>query len=258
MEPFLATLRERLAPHGLNLVGTTDVARYDAVVPPRWAVGTRAPHTRTLVVIGNGGGAFWEAFRRHGERGTSPAGQPDPMDAFTRSVVMDAVATADLDPDGALRVAFPFDDRPLALSFMHLAECAGLGRRSLLGILVHPQFGPWMAFRAALLLPFALEAPRPADGFDPCPGCADRPCISACPATAVGPAGWDVPGCIAYRLSGTGDGCNAGCHARIACVLGPEHRYPPEALAFHQGHAGAAIQAGDGRSCARAPEQKTD
>jgi hypothetical protein len=240
----LAQLRDLLAPQGLNLIGAAEVARYDAIVPPRHAVGSRAPDARTLVVIGNGGGAFWEAFRCAREREALAGRQPATLDAFTRAVVMHAVASPGLDLGGPPRVAFPWEDEPLALSFVHLAECAGLGRRSLLGVLVHPEFGPWMALRAALLLPFPVDAPRPADGFDPCPSCVDRPCISACPAGAVGPGGWDVPRCAAHRLSATdGDGCDAGCHARIACVLAPEHRYPPEALAFHQASARAAMAA---------------
>jgi hypothetical protein len=69
-----------------------------------------------------------------------------------------------------------------------------------------------------------------------------------------------VPRCAGHRLSGAGDRCDGACHARIACVLAPEHRYPPEALAFHQTHAGAVMRraaagAGDIRSRARAPEQ---
>jgi hypothetical protein len=243
VETFITRLHERLAPQGFNVIGAADVARYDAAVPPRHAVGTRVPDARTVVVIGNGGAALWEVFRRHCEDDPSAARQPEPLDAFTRSVVMDAVGSPGLDLGEPPRVAFPFEDEPLALSFVHLAECAGLGRRSLVGVLVHPEFGPWFALRAALLLPFALDAPRPADGFDPCPGCVERPCIAACPGGAVGPGGWDVPRCAGHRLSGVGDGCDAGCHARIACVLAPEHRYPPEALAFHQTAARAAMAA---------------
>jgi hypothetical protein len=242
MEVLVSRLREHLAPHGLNLVGTTTVESYDAVAPSRWALGPQAPEARTVVVIGNGGTAFWEAFRSRREAGDPAASRgPNPLDDFTRSVVREAVDAAGVDPKA--RLVFPFELRPVLLSFVHLAERAGLGRTSLLGVLVHPEFGPWMALRAALLLPFVLDAPRPADGFDPCPTCIERPCIAACPGGAIGPAGWDVPGCAAHRLSGHGDGCDAGCHARIACVIGPAHRYPPDALAFHQAYAGAAMRA---------------
>src|SRR5215471_4211837 len=35
---LLAQLRDLLAPQGLNLIGAAEVARYDAIVPPRHAV----------------------------------------------------------------------------------------------------------------------------------------------------------------------------------------------------------------------------
>ena len=232
MEPLLERLRARLAPHGLYLLGTTEIAAYDAVVPPAWLLGPRAGVARTAVVIGNGGGAFWAAFRRRVAADPAAGRVSDPLDGFTRHVVGEAIAPL-RDELGAARVIFPFELHPLPVSFVHLAECAGLGRRSLLGVLVHPEYGPWMALRAAILVPFALSAPRPADGFDPCPTCVERPCIPACPVGAVGPAGWDVPRCAAHRIAAPDD-CGSGCHSRIACVYGRDHRYPPDAQAFHQ------------------------
>ena len=240
MEPLLERLRARLAPHGLNLVGTTEIATYNAVVPPAWLLGPRAGDARTAVVIGNGGGAFWTAFQRHLAADPAAGRVADPLDAFTRQVVGEAIALLH-DELGTARVVFPFELHPLAVSFVHLAECAGLGHRSLLGVLVHPEYGPWMALRAAVLVPFALPAPRPADGFDPCPTCVERPCIAACPVGAVGPGGWDVPRCAAHRIAVPED-CGPGCHSRIACVYGREHRYPPDAMAFHQRYAGTEMR----------------
>lgn len=247
MEAFVTRLGARLAPHGLNLVGVTPAAAYDVAIAGHPTLRPLASDVRTVVVIGNGGTGFWEAFRRRAEHDPAAARSPHPLDAFTQVVVRDALAPLPGELPVAARIVYPFEAGPDALSFMHLAECAGLGRPSLLGVLVHPEFGPWMALRAALLLPSILTAPRPADGFDPCPTCVERPCIAACPGGAVGAAGWDVPRCIAHRLSGPGDGCDAGCHARIACVLGRPHRYPAAALAFHQGSARATfVAAADG------------
>jgi len=240
MEPLLERLRRRLAPHGLNLVGTTEIATYDAVVPPAWLLGPRAGDARTAVVIGNGGGAFWVAFQRHLAAHPAAGRVADPLDAFTRHAVGDAIAPLRDDLGGA-RLVFPFELHPLPVSFVHLAECAGLGRRSLLGLLVHPEYGPWMALRAAILVSFSLSAPRPADGFDPCPTCVERPCIAACPVGAVGSGGWDVPRCAAHRIAVPED-CGPGCHSRIACVYGREHRYPPDAMAFHQRYAGTEMR----------------
>jgi hypothetical protein len=86
MEKIFTELREGLARHGLNLVGATSAARYDTVVPPRWTIGSHAPDVRSVLVIGNGGAGFWKAFRRR-----VAVVCRDPLDAFTRAVVTDAV-----------------------------------------------------------------------------------------------------------------------------------------------------------------------
>ncbi len=230
MSDLLDATRDRLAHIGLDLVGVASASAYDATVPERHRLSSIAPEMRSAIVIGNGGRAFWDAFQR-----ARPSGSQHPLDAFTRAAVTEAL---DPLPAGA-RLVFPFDYPGTPVSFVHLAECAGLGRRSLLGVLVHPEYGPWMALRAAVLLPDAL-APTAMPDFDPCPTCIARPCITACPAGAVSADGWDVPGCMAYRLRAVDD-CAGGCHARIDCVLGRDHRYPPEAMAFHQRAARATM-----------------
>jgi hypothetical protein len=236
MSDLVPALARVLDPIGLNVIGATDVARYDAAVPARWRLRLRAPETRGLVVIGNGGGAFWSSFERARGVDSELRAGPDPLDAFTRAVVAETVAPVLAERGLPCRVIHPFDDGPVTLSFVHAAAAAGLGRPSLLGLLLHPTYGPWMALRAALLLPVAPRAPRPADGFDPCPTCVTRPCVAVCPSAAVSATGWDVATCMA--TSGHGDDpCAAACHSRLACVVGPEHRYPPAALAHHHGAA---------------------
>src|SRR5262245_38200901 len=148
MEALGTRLATTLAPHGLNLVGVADAARYDAAVPERWRIGPHAPSVQSLLVIGNGGGAFWHAFQRRRAADASLRAAAHPLDAFTRSLVREVVTQV----AGPLPIVFPFDAGPPALSFVHLAECAGLGRSSLLGILIHPEFGSWIALRAAVLL----------------------------------------------------------------------------------------------------------
>jgi hypothetical protein len=175
MSDLVPALARVLDPIGLNVIGATDVARYDDAVPARWRLRPRAPETHGLVVIGNGGGEFWSSFARAREGDPGLRETPDPLDAFTRMVVAEAVAPVLAARGLPCRVVHPFDDGPLRLSFVHAAAAAGLGRPSLLGLLLHPTYGPWMARRAALLLPEVPTAPRPADGFDPCPTCTPRP-----------------------------------------------------------------------------------
>jgi len=228
-----------LSPHGLNLIGATSVERYDASVPGAHSLRRLAPDAVTAIVVGNGGGAFWAAYRRFCRAHAEHERLDDPLDAFTRVVIDDA--TACVEAGGASRVIYPFEFSATPVSFMQLAESAGLGRRSLVGVLVHPVWGPWMALRAAILVPFPVSAPRPAEGFDPCPTCVERACMPACPGQAVSDVGWDIPRCAAHRRQA--DDCESRCHARFDCVIGRAHRYPPDALAFHQRRSRAALLA---------------
>ena len=230
---LLTDLERALAPHGLNLIGATTPEAYDARVPPAHALGPRVPGARAVIVIGNGGGAFWTAYRAFCRRHPGHESSPDPLDDYTRLVIERAIG-------GGYAVFYPFGFPSEPVSFTRLAECAGLGRPSLVGVLVHPVFGPWIALRAAVAVPFPFTAPRPADGFDPCPGCVERSCIVACPAGAVGDAGWDVGSCAVAR-SAEPDPCAARCHARWDCVIGRAHRYPPDAFEHHQTRARPAL-----------------
>ena len=236
---MLTDLSAALAPYGLNLVGTTAIDAYDAGVPPLLGLRRLLPAAKTAIVIGNGGGAFWTAYRDFCRVHPGHEREPDPLDAFTRGAVETAIA-ATIDPGAPVRLLYPFRYPDEPVSFMHLAECAGLGRRSLLGVLIHPLFGPWIALRAALLVPHILTASRPADGFDPCPDCTERACVEACPGGAVTATGWDVPRCATHRLQAE-DTCAERCHARFDCVIGRAYRYPPDALEYHQRRALAGL-----------------
>jgi epoxyqueuosine reductase len=225
-----------LAPLGLNLVGACALDAYDASLPPDRSLRALAPAARTAIVIGHGGGAFWHAYRRFAAAHPGQEKRADPLDRWTAAAVERALRPL----LGDARLLHPFGVAPV--SFTRLAACAGLGVPGRVGVLLHPTFGPWIAFRAAALVRQVVALPRPADQFDPCPACATPACIAACPAGAVGDAGWDLARCAGER-GRPADPCAAGCHARIACVVGPEHRYPADALIHHQVHARAPLLA---------------
>ncbi len=239
---LMGELTRALAPFGLNLIGATTAPAYDAIVPAPYRLGRAVGGT--IVVVGNGGGAFWTAYRDHLARHPAALEVAHPLDAFTTEVMENHALAVAAGLGLRPRLHLPFRAGPPRLSFVHLAEAAGLGRRGLLGVLIHPEFGPWMALRGALVVDGDVEAPRPAAGFDPCPSCRDRPCIAACPGFAVThPGGWDVPRCIDLRVaSAAANPCVDRCHARVACVYGRPHRYPDEALAYHQHRAFAVMR----------------
>ena len=234
MSSTLDKIRRASAPHGLNLVAAAPVARYDAAVAEASRASAIDADARSIVVIANGGGALWASLKSHGARNPGWWNRENPLDDFTREVVERDVA-APLRASGVRCVtAYPFMSSGPTLNFIELGKVAGITGPSILGVTVHPVYGPWIAFRAALLMDEELDSPGDALGFDPCPRCTVRSCIPACPAGAVSiDAGWDIPKCLTHRVEVEAD-CTPRCHARAGCVVGPEHRYPDDELAYHQ------------------------
>ncbi len=234
MSETLQIIRSAAARRGMNLVAAVAVERYDNAVKPASRAVRIAPQARSIVVLGNGGGAFWSDYRRHLDANPGWSGHENPFDDFTREVVEQDLAAPIRARGTRFVIVYPFISGAPTLNFMELGKIAGLGGPSLVGVLIHPAYGPWIAFRAAILLEEPLDEPGDAVGFDPCPKCTVRSCIEACPVGAVSfPKGWDVPACIMHRVEDEAD-CGTRCHARVACVLGPEHRYPDDELAYHQ------------------------
>jgi epoxyqueuosine reductase len=235
---ILAAIRAAAALHGLNLFAAIPLARYDAMVQPGARASLIDSAARSIVVLGNGGGDFWAAFKRHAARNPGWWERENPLDDFTREVVEREVAAPLREAALRYTIVHPFMPPSMrggrTLNFVELGKAAGIAGPSILGVVVNPVFGPWIAFRAALLLDVEVDEPGDARGFDPCPGCVPRSCLSACPVGAVEfPAGWDVPKCLTHRVEVEPD-CAGRCHARAGCVLGPQHRYPDDELAYHQ------------------------
>jgi hypothetical protein len=223
------------APYGLNLVGAVPVDRYNGAVAPHLQSHAIDPQARSIIVIGNGGGDFWRAYRRQVEQDPGWELRDDPLDDFTREVIEREIVAPLSAGGGRCGVVYPFTSGP-NLHFMELGRLAGIGGPSLLGVLIHPVYGPWIALRAALLMAQTLDQPADARGFDPCPGCVPRTCMPACPVGAVSDGGWDVIKCLKHQVEAAPD-CSDGCYSRLRCVVGPQHRYPEDEIRHHQGRA---------------------
>ena len=227
---------------GLNLIAAIPVHRYDAVVTAPYRAAAVDGKAKSIVVIANGGGALWLGLRRHAEHNPGWWEREHPLDDFTRAIVEKEIEPVLRQSGSRYTIVFPFMSGRATLNFIELGKVAGLGGSSILGVVVHPKFGPWIAFRAAILLEELIDAPGEAASFAPCPACTERSCIAACPTAAVAvPSGWNIPRCLAYRLESAAD-CMPRCHARVACVLGPQYRYPEDELAYHQKRALAAMR----------------
>ncbi len=173
----------------------------------------------TVILLGNAGAAMWEAFLPHID------GAPSPLDRWTKRVV-DPIA----ERFGA-RAVYPFG--PDAPPFQRWALRAEAVHPSPLGILIHPDYGLWHAYRAALLFSERLDLPPRSEAPSPCESCVEKPCLSACPVGAFTGSAYDVAACADHLARPEADCTSVGCHARNACPVGPEWRYPEAQIRFH-------------------------
>ena len=220
----LVPLARRLEAVGFRLLGGfhTDAncraGEADCDCPPAPGGGPAA----TLILVGNAGDALWRAFSAAPE---ACDGAPDPLDRYTRRTLQPIARHA------GLAAVFPFE-KPW-WPFQRWALAAGGFSPSPMGVLAHHRYGPWAGFRAAFVSADRL-GDFPENGLPgPCPTCADKPCIAACPPKALSPAGYDVPRCLAHLGEPADAVCLSGCLARIACPFGEIYRHAPAQARFH-------------------------
>ena len=206
----MLTLIERtLAPHGLILRGGFHPGNDDAGLE---GVGT-------VVLVGNAGSAMWEAFMPHIDD------ERNPLDRWTKRVI-DPIA----EKFGA-RAIYPFG--PETTPFQRWALRAETVFSSPLGILIHPEYGLWHAYRGALLFSEQLDLSARSNALSPCDSCAAKPCLSACPVGAFNGTAYDVAACASHLTSSEQTCLSIGCIARNACPIGAEWRYPEAQVRFH-------------------------
>ncbi|PIE32510.1 MAG: hypothetical protein CSA55_03230 [Ilumatobacter coccineus] len=207
-------ITQALAPTGL-------IARGGFVVPAdetdmrTLADGRR---TRCIVVVGNAGDAMWHRWE--------DPGTDDPLDTWTRRTlhpIADRLGATYIHPNDT-----PFP--PL----QRWARRADDVWPSPLGILIHPDYGLWHAYRGALLFAEPVTG-LPVTGIrsSPCETCADQPCLATCPVDAFTADGYDHVACRAHVTSGAEPDClHQGCAARLACPVSPM-TYTADQVHFH-------------------------
>ncbi|TIT26469.1 MAG: hypothetical protein E5W86_12310, partial [Mesorhizobium sp.] len=124
-------------------------------------------------------------------------------------------------------------DRPY-LPFQQWAMRAEGLRPSPLGILMHPRYGLWHAYRGALLFEQAIAIPKPDAALHLCDACVEKPCLKSCPVDAYAADGFTHQACLAHVRGADGASCRSGgCLDRNACPYGSDSRYPADVQAFH-------------------------
>jgi hypothetical protein len=124
-------------------------------------------------------------------------------------------------------------DRPY-LPFQQWAMRAEGLKPSPLGILMHPRYGLWHAYRGALLFEEGLSLPEVREAIHLCDACVAKPCMKSCPVEAYSTAGFVHQACLGHVRGADGEPCRSGgCLDRNACPYGTSYRYPAEVQAFH-------------------------
>ncbi|MEP6566891.1 MAG: hypothetical protein ABJB10_17295 [Mesorhizobium sp.] len=179
---------------------------------------------KSVLLVGQAGAEPWPHFLRWREnQSRTPA---NPLDTWSREVI-GAVA----EKFGA-RAVSP-SDKPY-LPFQQWAMRAEGLKPSPLGILMHPQYGLWHAYRGALLFEDEVALPEPREAIHLCDACVEKPCLKSCPVDAYSLDGFAYEACLAHVRGQKGEPCRGGgCLDRNACPYGTAYRYPPEVQAFH-------------------------
>ncbi len=186
------------------------------------------PGIATVVMVGNAGADMFAAFSHW--RAETQDTEPHQLDRWSRQCIETAA-----DDLGAAAV-FPFDGPPYR-PFQQWAMRAEPVWPSPLGILIHPRYGLWHAYRGALAFKHTLDLPEQQAVSRPCDSCVARPCLSTCPVEAFADSGetrYDVDTCAGHLRTDAGNDCMAmGCRARRACPVGTEFIYDEAQAAFH-------------------------
>jgi hypothetical protein len=214
----LLELGRRAHACGLALRGAfhPEPSEFDGLPPATTRAGT-------IVLLGFTGSVQWPIFACSPEAND---GLPDPLDRWSRRIV-GALArefgALDLYPSGTPR-----------LPFLQLAGRCEPVHQSPIGLLIHPRWGLWHAYRGALVLPERIELPPVEEFRHPCGGCNTKPCLSACPVEAFSSGTFNLDACVEHVLSGAGSDCrNNGCRARRACPVATEFSYVEQQAHFH-------------------------
>ena len=92
-----------------------------------------------------------------------------------------------------------------------------------------------VSYRGAILVPQRLELPPLSQS--PCDTCEAKPCIQACPASALTPAAYDLAACHAWLDSTEGQSClEQGCAVRRSCPISATYGRMEAQSAFHMGY----------------------
>ena len=207
-------LRSVLKANGLYILGYFSIAEDEIAVPDLEI------QPKMIALVGNAGSSIWPMFSE--ARVKNPTHS---LDEWTKETI-DGISR-----QFGIRAIYPFSGPPF-YPFTQWAIRTSTLSQSPIGLTIHPSFGLWHAFRAALLFDERFDLPLE-DKVSPCRDCETRPCLHTCPVDAFSNDGYQFDACLAYVGNGMNTCRSSGCAARKACPVGRDYHYQPDHASFH-------------------------
>lgn len=208
---------EQAAEHGLLVLGALHPA----------ATKVQDVSSGTLLLLGTGP-TFWPVLQSSPEM---QDGARDPIDRWSKRILQHMAEAF-----GAT-AHYPFGGPPYK-PFINWALASGRAFQSPAGPMVHDEVGMMISFRGALHFDAEFDIPSPPLQHSPCDICDDKPCLTACPVSALSASGvYDVPACYVHIAKPEGAECmEIGCLARRACPLSVGANRDPSQTAHHMSY----------------------
>jgi len=171
------------------------------------------------VLVGNTR-ALWPAFLEALRNEPGLRRSEHPVDRYA----VESITAAATVLDTRHVVLWAHETVPKALAVARLAHAAGLGWLSPSHLSVHPVHGPWIAFRAVLVLDMTGPPGEPPMAPDPCTRCT-KPCLEALERAVATSSPLDARTIAANWTT--------WARVREVCPEGRSSRYGHEQLRYH-------------------------
>jgi len=221
--PITRRIRKAAAARGFDIVAELPKRAYDDTVGPEHRLPEVGPPDALAVLVGNSR-ALWPAFTKACAADPQLPELPNPLDRWTVATLGPLLEQAAADV--AFDVVYYFEPPPRLVGMQKLAQAAGVAHLGPAYLSVHPEFGPWLAFRAVAVFDSPCET-RPSAPPDPCSSCVGQPCLPA------------LNRAMALKQRATWHDWLA---LRDACPQRRDARYDDEQIAYHYGKNPAFLQ----------------
>lgn len=248
--------------YGLDLFQPFDVLRYNERVEPTFQLRGCETENPLGILIGNTG-KLWPHFIRWLAADEKRLLLSDPLDAYVEDVSERILSEQSL----RIQVWYSHNQSDRRFAAQKLAELSGLAWQSPAYLSIHPELGPWLSIRVALVIDEPVEVRFAPPATDPCGHCQNA-CLPALKRAlelvSIAPppeltterestqkATVEVvntqnealasdestadekpkkPGSPTSEIAGQ---WQAWLAVRDACPLGKQHRFSPSQLAYH-------------------------